>query len=454
MAQAIFILLTLWAGSYAWRNFAKIRQNILLGRDEDLTDNPSVRWRNMLLIAFGQKKMFANWTPAVLHLFIYVAFLFTQVELIEILIDGIFGVHRFFAPYLGGLYTFIISTIEVLSSLAFIATIAFLTRRNILKISRFQKKELDGFPRFDANMILILEIFLIVGIFSMNSADQVLQTLEPEHYHQTGKFPISHFIATTFLANWDAHFLVGLERFGWWLHYLVVLGFLNYLPFSKHLHVILAFPNTYFSRLNSRGEIKNMPEIMHEVRNMLGIANEGDTPSVSAEEVTAFGANDVFSLSWKNIMDAYSCTECGRCTAVCPANLTGKALSPRKIMMDVRDRAEEVGNKLATNDLRLIAADKRDENVLLNPSNFDDGKSLFDYIAPEEIRACTTCNACVEACPVTINPLDIILQLRRYEILTLSQGPADWTPMFTSLENGGSPWQMSDEREKWAKELI
>ena len=452
MGQAVFILVTLWAFGTAWKNFMKIRRNILLGRDEKVEGNTAQRLRNTLLIAFGQKKMFANWIPAVLHLFIYVAFLFTQVELIEILVDGIFGVHRFFAHYLGFLYNVIISFIEVLSVLAFVATVAFLVRRNVLKISRFQKPELDGFPRFDANMILFLEIVLITAIFSMNGADAVLQSVYPEKYHpEIGKFLVSGWFGPAFLGNWDVHFLVFLERFGWWLHYAMVLVFLNYLPFSKHLHVILAFPNTFYARLNSRGEAKNMPEIMSEVRNMLGLPNE-TPPPVSEGEMAFFGAKDVTSLSWKNVMDAYSCTECGRCTAACPANQTGKKLSPRKIMMDVRDRADEIGRKLDSGDLRLIGADHKGQAVL-TAANFDDGRDLFSHISPEEIRACTTCNACVEACPILINPLDIILQLRRYEILTLSQGPTDWVPMFTSLENGGSPWQMSDERAKWTTQM-
>jgi heterodisulfide reductase subunit C len=453
MAQAIFILISIFAFSKAWKNFMKIRRNILLGRDEKITGNVMERWRNVFLIALGQRKMFKLTVAAVLHLFIYVAFLFTQVELIEILIDGSFGSHRFFAPYLGIFYTIIVSTIEILTVLALVATIAFLSRRYFLKVERFQKPELKGFPMFDATLILVLELILIFGICCMNGADSVLQTKLPDHYHPAGPFAVSSWVGPAILGNWDVHLLVGLERFGWWLHYFMVLAFLNYLPFSKHLHIILAFPNTYFAKLTSRGEMENMPIIMNEVRTSMGMEAMPDTAVMQEGEMPTFGANDVFSLGWKNIMDAYTCTECGRCTASCPANLTGKKLSPRKIMMDVRDRAEAIGKHLDTGDIRFIDKELHPEATVLSAQNFTDGRSLFDHITKEEIHACTTCNACVEACPVLINPLDIIMQLRRYEILTLSEGPKDWTPMFTSLENSGAVWQMPVEREAWIQDV-
>ena len=457
MTQAIFLLIIIYFGAKAWGNFMKINRNINLGRDEKIEGNVSERWRNVILVALGQKKMFKNMIPAVLHLFIYVAFVITQIELIEIFMDGAFGVHRLFAPYLGGFYTFIISFIEILSVLAFVATIAFLMRRNVLKVARFQKPELKGFPFWDANIILVLEIILISAIFMMNGADVVLQKIEPEHYHATGSFAVSSWLGPFLFGGLDPHFLVFVERLGWWLHLMMVLAFLNYLPFSKHLHVIFAFPNTYFSRLKSRGEIDNMPTIMNEVRSMMGMPMpEGAeaTPSVSEPEIPVFGANDIMGLSWKNVLEAYSCTECGRCTAECPANITGKKLSPRKVMMDVRDRADEIGKKLDSGNQSFINKELFPNDTVLTQQNFYDGKSLFDYTTPEELHACTTCNACVEACPVLINPLDVILQMRRYEILTLSQGPSDWIPMFTSLENGGAVWQMSTEREAWAKELV
>ena len=452
MGQVIFLAIASFFILKAWGNFMKVRRNILLGRDEVIEGNTFERAKNVLLIAFGQKKMFKNVIPASLHLVIYVAFLFTQIELIEILIDGIFGVHRFFAPFLGGLYTVIVSTIEILSLLTFFATLAFIARRSFLKVARFQQPELKGFPTVDAYVILGLEIVLITAIFCMNGADTVLQTINPEHYHPTGFLPVSGFVGPALFGGIDEQFLVLIERFGWWLHFGIVLAFLNYLPFSKHLHVILAFPNTFYAKLTSRGSMENMPAIMHEVRSMMGISPpEGEvTPSVSETEIPVFGANDVMGLSWKNVMDAYSCTQCGRCTAQCPANITGKKLSPRKVMMDVRDRAVEIGVKLDTGDKLLINKELYPNDTVLTKENFFDGQSLFDRIKPEELHACTTCNACVEACPILINPLDIILQMRRYEILTLSQGPKDWTPMFTSLENGGAVWQMSTERAAWA----
>ena len=453
MAQAIFILISIAAFGKAWQNFMKVRRNILFGRDEKIGGNVVERWRNVFLIAFGQRKMFKLTIAAVLHLCIYVAFLFTQVELIEIIIDGTFGVHRFFAPYLGVFYTIIVSTIEILSLLAFVATVAFLARRFVLRVDRLQKTEMKGFPTLDAALILVLEIVLIFAISCMNGADSVLQTRLPEEYHHAGPFALSSWLGPAILGSWDTHFLVGLERFGWWLHYFIVLTFLNYLPFSKHLHIIFAFPNTYFARLNSRGEMENMPIIMNEVRTSMGLEAMPNTPVMMEGEMPTFGANDVFSLSWKNLLDAYTCTECGRCTAQCPANMTGKKLSPRKIMMDVRDRAEEIGKQLDTGDIRLINKELCPDDKILTAQNYADGKSLFDYISKEEIHACTTCNACVEACPVLINPLDIILQLRRHEILALSDGPKDWTPMFTSLENTGAVWQMPVEREAWIQDI-
>lgn len=426
----IFSLLTIAVFSVGFRQFAKIRRNILLGKSEDIVGQNGLRWKNVLLIAFGQKKMFKEWKIALLHGFIYVAFLLTQIEFIEILVDGFTGNHRTFAPFLGGLYPFILNLIEILSVLALIATVVFLLRRNVFRVKRLNQPELAGFPRKDANRILFAEILLIVGIFSMNSADGILQQLHPEHYPSTGTLFLSGWVGTSLLSNWSALSLVIMERFGWWLHLLVVYGFLLYLPFSKHLHIFLAFPNVYFQRLKSRGEMENMPEIMNEVKSMMGLIPESVPES---DELPTFGAKDVTDLSWKTLMDAYTCTECGRCTAQCPANLTGKQLSPRKIMMDIRDRLEEVGQNI-------------DKGI-------SDTKSLFDYIQKEELHACTTCNACVEACPVLIDPLTPILALRRYEILTESAGPNEWLPMFTSIENSGAVWQMPIAREAWRDEI-
>ncbi len=447
----VFGVVTLAAFGLATRQYLRVRRNVLLGKEEIIGGNRAQRWRNVLLIAFGQKKMFKNWIPALFHLFIYVAFLFTQIELIEILIDGFGGVHRFFAPKLGGFYTFLISFIEVLSVLAFVATVIFLLRRNVLKVARFHKPEMKGWPFLDANLILIGEIVLICGILTMNGADALLQQIAPQHYPDTGRLLISSWLGPMLFGGLDQGTLVVLERAGWWVHILTVYAFLNYLPISKHLHILLAFPNTYYARLEPKGKMQNMPEVMQEVKSMMD-PEAAFAEAPADEELPVFGANDVFTLSWKNLLDAYTCTECGRCTAACPANITGKKLSPRKIVMDVRDRLEEVARKLDSKDPRFIREDLRAEGVALTKDNFDDGKSLFDYISREEIHACTTCNACVEACPVLINPLDVILQLRRYEILTESQGPADWLPLFNSIENSGSAWAIPDDRDKWAQE--
>jgi heterodisulfide reductase subunit C len=428
LQQLIFVLLFAFSVRFFSRHIRNIIDIIREGKPENRSDKPQERLKNMLLLAFGQKKMFRNWLPAVLHFFIYAAFVITQIELLEIIIDGTTGIHRFFwniVP-LGGLYTFIISFIEILSVLALVATIAFLSRRNLLKVPRFWSREMTAKPRNDANLILLGELTLIIGIFTMNTADMTL------HHGEYG-FAISQFLMPLF-ANFSESTLHFLERFGWWLHLLTVLGFMCYLPYSKHLHILFAFPNAYFANLDStKGRMTPMPRIEQEIRLMLGQPVENPD-----EQPVKFGAKDVQDLSWKSLLDAWSCTECGRCTAACPAAQTGKLLSPRKIMMDTRDRMEDQIKFRQQN-----GKDAQDNKSLLN-----------DYISVEELRACTTCNACVEECPVSINPLDIILELRRHLILEDSNSAEEWNLMFNNIETNGAVWKMpATDRANWTSEV-
>ncbi|MFN8280678.1 MAG: (Fe-S)-binding protein [Saprospiraceae bacterium] len=423
----MFCLLSFGIFRIAWKGFSKVYFNIMLGRDEHVNGNKGKRIQQMLLFALGQKKMFERPVSGIFHFFIYAAFIFTQIELIEIISDGISGHHRLFAEPLGKFYHFLINFIEMLSLLALAATLIFLSRRNIIRLLRFQKPELRGWPSMDANLILFGEILLIIAIFTMNSADQQLQILEPGHYPSTGRLFLSG-VVSDHLNSFPKDYLVYMERAGWWIHVLVIYGFIIYLPYSKHLHIFLAFPNSYFSNIEPRGSMSNIPEIENEVRGMFGLTTQ---EIISPRD--SFGASDVTELSWRQLLEAYSCTECGRCTSVCPANLTGKKLSPRAVMMSIRDRAEELG------EFRRIHKD----------NSAQDGKNLFDYISREEIYACTSCNACVEACPVLINPLIPILEMRRSDILMNSKGPSDWLPMFNSLENNQSVWSMSEARDAW-----
>jgi ferredoxin len=436
--QVLFIILAGFAIYLFAKNAGKIRRYILLGRDEDLSDNPGQRWKNVLLIAFGQKKMFKRPFPAILHFFVYAGFIIINIEILEIILDGIFGTHRLFAPYLGSFYTFVINFFEILAFLVLASCVIFLLRRNLTRVRRLNMTELDGWPRSDANYILMFEIVLMTLFLTMNASDKALQLREYGHYGevQTADFWISGIITPMF-TNLSTGTLLGIERTAWWLHIAGIFVFLNYLPYSKHLHVILAFPNTYYMRLKPQGEMRNMKEIQNEVLYMMQPELAPAAPA-EAPAHQRFGAKDVTDLSWKNLLDAYSCTECGRCTAVCPANITGKKLSPRKIMMDTRDRLEEVG-----------------ANIDKNGGFQDDGKSLVhDYITVEELRACTTCQACVEACPVGIEPLNIIDQLRRYLIMEESNAPQEWNLMSGNIENNMAPWKFSpDERDRWAEEL-
>ncbi len=436
ISTILFILLLIGGiGFFSW-NVMKVRSNIKLGRDLDRTDNKKERWKTMLLVAFGQKKMFSRPIPALLHLAIYSAFIITQIELIEIFIDGITGSHRVFHNSLGGFYTFIISFIEILSVFALIATFAFLSRRNLIKLPRLNMAEMKGWPKMDGNMILFMELILVLCIFTMNGADEMM------HLKETGEsygFLVSSVIGPLFFESFDVATLHVLEQIGWWGHIIMVFAFLNYLPYSKHFHILLAFPNTWYSNLEAKGRFNNMESVTKEVKLMMDPnADPFAAPADGvAEEPQRFGAKDVTDLTWKNLMDSYTCTECGRCTSSCPANITGKLLSPRKIMMATRDRLEEVG-----------------DNRRKHGADYDDGKSLLgDYISEEEIWACTSCNACVQECPVNIDPLSIIVDLRRYLVMEESKVPTELTGMLTNIENNGAPWQFSpNDRLNWANE--
>ncbi|MFK7000454.1 (Fe-S)-binding protein [Flavobacterium oreochromis] len=439
--SSLFFLIILGVGiGFFAKNVKKIIRNIKLGKDINRSDRSSDRWKNMLLVAFGQKKMFTRPIPAALHFVLYSAFIITQIELVEILIDGIFGTHRFFRPALGSFYTFLISFIEILSVTALVATVAFLMRRNLLKLPRLNKTELLGWPKKDANLILIMEIILVTCIFTMNGTDEVLYTIGKSHFEGQGSFGfvVSQHLGPAFFGGLSEGTLHILERIGWWGHFMMVMVFLNYLYYSKHLHIILAFPNTFFADLNPLGKFDNLESVTNEVKLMMD-PNADPYAAAPADAVPSkFGASDVTDLNWVQLLNAYTCTECGRCTSSCPANQTGKKLSPRKIMMDTRDRLTEVGDNIEKN-----------KGVFV-----DDGKSLLnDYITQEELWACTSCNACVEECPVNISPLSIIMDMRRYLVMEQSAAPQSLNAMMTNIENNSAPWQYSQmDRLNWKDE--
>lgn len=431
-AQLIFAAIFISAVALFTRNIQKVIRNIRLGRPLDRSDRPADRWRTMLRVALGQSKMMVRPVAGIMHVFVYVGFVIINIEVLEIIIDGMAGTHRVFS-FLGPLYDFLIGSFEILALLVLIGVVVFLARRNILRLRRFWMKEMTSWPRTDATIILVTEILLMSAFLLMNAADSALQSRGVEHYTAAGYFPVSSYLVP-FISGMSDGALLLLERTCWWFHIIGILVFLNYLPYSKHFHIFLSFPNTWYSNLDHKGRFSNMDAVTREVKLML------DPASVPAAEDSGipqrFGAKDVYDLTWKQLMDAYTCTECGRCSSVCPANLTGKLLSPRKVMMDTRDRLEEVGRGI----------DKH------GPSHRDE-KSLLDYISEEELWACTSCNACTDACPVNIDPLSIIIDMRRFLVMEESKVPSELAGMFSRVENNGAPWQFAQaDRFNWARE--
>lgn len=439
IGQIAFALLLGVAVFFFARRLGHIRSNIKLGRDLDRTDNRAARWRTMARVALGQGKMVTRPVAGIMHIIIYVGFLIVNIELLEIVLDGLSGHHRLFAGSLSSVYPFLINTFEIIAFLVVISCVVFLARRWVMNIKRFHNPEMKGWPTRDATIILIWEMVLMFCLFSMNATDSILAARGVDHYTVAGPFAISQYLVPLYEGIADNGTLVMLERAFWWTHITGILGFLVYVTYSKHFHIILAFPNTWYSNLAQKGRMTNMEAVTNEVKLMMDpTADPYAAPPADAAPPQRFGAKDVQDLTWKNLMDAYTCTECGRCTSSCPANQTGKKLSPRKIMMDTRDRLEVVG-----------------VNIRANGEFQDDGKALLgDHITEEELWACTSCNACVEACPVNIDPLSIILDMRRYLIMEESKSPESITAMFNNVENNGAPWAFSAmDRDKWREEL-
>jgi heterodisulfide reductase subunit C len=431
------ILLSIGIG-YFTVNVKKLIRNIKLGKQVNRNDNSVARWKNMAMIALGQSKMVKKPIMGFLHIIVYVGFVVINLEVLEIIIDGLFGTHRVFS-FLGSFYNFLIGSFEILAALVLVAVIIFWTRRNIIKLKRFVSSDLKGWPKSDANYILYFEVVLMSLFLLMNAADFWLQQAGVSHYTQAGAFPVSHFITPIFNGSSESAVMM-LERTFWWLHISGILVFLNYLYFSKHLHILLAFPNTYFADLNPKGQFDNLESVTNEVKLMMDPnADPYATQPVDVNAVPSkFGASDVLDLNWVQLLNAYTCTECGRCTSACPANQTGKKLSPRKIMMDTRDRLEEVGRNIDKNKGIFIP-----DNISL----------LNNYITSEELWACTSCNACVEECPVNISPLSIIMDMRRYLVMEQSAAPQSLNAMMTNIENNGAPWQYNQQdRLNWKNE--
>jgi heterodisulfide reductase subunit C len=439
LPNILFTLLLIIGVGYFANNVKKLIRNIKLGQEVNRSDNSSERWKNMAMIALGQSKMVKRPIAGFLHIVVYIGFVIINIEVIEIIIDGLFGTHRVLS-FIGGFYDILIGSFEVLALLVLIAVFAFWIRRNVMKIQRFLKPEMEGFPKNDANYILYFEVVLMTLFLLMNAADLHLQNIDGGygHFTQVGSFPISQFIAPIF-DGMNSGTVYIIERAAWWLHIAGILVFLNYLYFSKHLHILLAFPNTYFANLNPQGQFDNLESVTNEVKLMMDPTADPFAAPANPDAIPAkFGASDVQDLNWVQLLNAYTCTECGRCTSSCPANQTGKKLSPRKIMMDTRDRLEEVG-----------------KNIDLNKGVFvPDGKSLLnDYITTEELWACTSCNACVEECPVNISPLSIIMDMRRYLVMEQSAAPMELNNMMTNIENNGAPWQYNQmDRLNWKNE--
>ena len=435
-----FAILLIIGFGYFTINVKKLIRNINLGQDVNRSDKVSERWKNMAMIALGQSKMVKKPIAGFLHVIVYVGFVIINLELLEIIIDGLFGTHRIFAP-LGIVYDFLIASFEILALLVLIAVVVFWIRRNVIKLKRFASSDLTGKPENDANYIIYFEVILMSLFLLMNASDYHLQYVNGGfgHYIQAGSFPVSQYIAPIF-DGMSNQLVFMLERTFWWLHISIILVFLNYLYFSKHLHILLAFPNTYFADLNPKGQFDNLESVTKEVKLMMDpTADPFAAQAVDENAVPGkFGASDVQDLNWVQLLNAYTCTECGRCTAACPANETGKKLSPRKIMMDTRDRMEEVGKNIDANKGVFIP----DNKSLLN-----------DYITPEELWACTSCNACVEECPVNISPLSIIMDMRRYLVMEKSAAPMPLNNMMSNIENNGAPWQYNQQdRLNWKNE--